>query len=266
MSTAKERQRALAANHRMLRKWENFLLPFVNKYMKYLRKDLGRNIKQATGKTPGKKIDNWIDWEQAEHEGTMIFKPAMLRILEASGAKSIHVKKQDIFDVITPEATAWAAGHSAELVTNISETTMGGLRAIIVDLLPPGADLWEYQKLIRPLVGLTAPHVKAVSNYYTRLLEEGISEERAGALAARKAGKLHRSRALTISRTETASALTEGQLQGFSQIGGKKVERVEDPDAPDDDCQENNGRIYTIAEAQGVLPAHPNCEGTWVIA
>lgn len=265
MSTAKERQRALAAHHRMMRKWERFLLPFINKYLKYLKTDLSRHIRNATGKTPGKKIDNWINWDQADHEGIVIFKPPMMKILEASGAKSIHVKKQDFFDVITPEATAWAAGHSAELVTNINEATMGGLRAIIVDLLPPGADLWEYQKLIRPLVGLTAPHVKAVSNFYTGLLEEGIPEEKALALAARKAGKLHRLRALTISRTETAFALTEGQLQGYAQVGAGKVERVEDPDCCDI-CAEFQGKIYSIAEASGVLPEHPNCEGTWVIA
>ncbi len=71
---------------------------------------------------------------------------------------------------------------------------------------------------------------------------------------------------MTITRTETAYALTEGQRQGYGQMGVKKLERVEDFDSPDDDCQINNGKIYTLAEAQGVLPAHPNCEGSWVAA
>jgi len=265
MSTAKERKKALAAHHRMVRKWENFLLPFTNKYMNYLREDLGKHIRDATGKTPSKKIKNWIDWDKAHHEGLLIYKPAMLKILEVAGEKSIHVKKQEMFDVVTPEATAWAAGHSAELVTSINTVTMGGLREIIVSLLPPGSDLWEYQKLIRPLVGLTQPHVAAVANLYTRLLEEGINEERALAMATRKAGRLHRYRALMISRTETANALLQGQLQGYKQIGGKEVERIEDPDCCDA-CAEINGVIYPIKEANSIGTLHPNCEGTWVLA
>ena len=27
-----------------------------------------------------------------------------------------------------------------------------------------------------------------------------------------------------------------------------------------------DGKIYTLAEAEGVLPEHPNCEGSWVAA
>jgi hypothetical protein len=71
---------------------------------------------------------------------------------------------------------------------------------------------------------------------------------------------------MTIARTESAYALTEGQRQGYGQMGVKNLERVEDPDAPDDDCQMNNGRVYSLAAASGVLPAHPNCEGTWVMS
>jgi len=265
MSTAKERKKALAAHHRMVRKWENFLLPFTNKYMKYLREDLSKNIRDATGKTPSKKIKNWIDWNQADHVGVMIYKPPLLRILQAAGDVAIHVKKQDSFDPIIPEATLWAMKHSAELVTGINKVTMNGLREIIYTLLPPGSDLWEYQKLIRPLVGLTEPHVKAVSNLYTRLLEEGINEERALAMAARKAGRLHRYRALMISRTETANALLQGQVRGYKQIGGKELERIEDPDCCDV-CAEINGAIYPIKEASAIGTLHPNCEGTWVLA
>jgi hypothetical protein len=71
---------------------------------------------------------------------------------------------------------------------------------------------------------------------------------------------------MTIARTESAFGLTEGQRQGYGQMGVTKLERVEDPATEDDDCADGNGKIYTLAEAEGVLPAHPNCEGTWVIA
>lgn len=258
-------KKAMAAKRRANRRWEIYLLPFVRSYQKFVREDLKSNIKQARGKTPAKKVANWIDWEIAHAEGVKIYKPAMLRILEAGGTAAIRVKKDDVFDVVTPESTAWAAGHSADLVTNINDATMGGLRAIIVELLPPGSDLWSYQKLIRPMVGLTAPHVAAVSNFYTKLLDAGIDEDKALKMTIRKADKLHRFRAHMIARTETAFALGEGQLQGFEQMGFTSVQRVEDPDCCPI-CAEGQGKIYKITDAHGVIPAHPQCEGTWTPA
>jgi len=48
-------------------------------------------------------------------------------------------------------------------------------------------------------------------------------------------------------------------------MGVKNLMRVEGPDACEI-CLDFDGRIYTIAEANGALPEHPNCEGTWVAA
>ena len=56
------------------------------------------------------------------------------------------------------------------------------------------------------------------------------------------------------------------QRQGYDQMGITHLERVEDQTDPADPCTGTNGRIYTIEEAEGVLPEHPNCEGTWVAA
>ena len=117
---------------------------------------------------------------------------------------------------------------------------------------------------IRPIVGLHSQYATAVEKYYTSLVEEGIAN--AAAKADRYAGRLHRRRTMTIARTESAFSLTEGQVQGYGQMGIKRLERVEDPATEDEDCADGNGKIYTVAEAAGVLPAHPNCEGTWVIA
>ncbi|MHA1290962.1 MAG: hypothetical protein ACTSPB_26575, partial [Candidatus Thorarchaeota archaeon] len=62
-----------------------------------------------------------------------------------------------------------------------------------------------------------------------------------------------------IARTETASALSEGTLQGFGQIGIKRVQGVADEEACEY-CLENiDGKVYTLDEASGLIPAHPQC-------
>ena len=69
-----------------------------------------------------------------------------------------------------------------------------------------------------------------------------------------------------IARTETAAALSEGTLQGFGQIGVKRVQGVSDEEACEY-CLENiDGKIFTLDEAHGVIPAHPNCECVFVAA
>jgi len=120
---------------------------------------------------------------------------------------------------------------------------------------------------LRPLVGLTSKDIIAVANYHEMLILErpeytvATQQEMAEVYARR----LHRARATNIARTETAFSLTEGQRQGYAQMGATKLERVEDPECCDI-CAEYQGKIYTIAEAEGVLPEHPQCEGSWVVA
>jgi len=48
-------------------------------------------------------------------------------------------------------------------------------------------------------------------------------------------------------------------------MGVKNLQRVEDPKCCDI-CAEYDGRVYSVREASGVLPEHPNCEGTWIMA
>ncbi len=72
------------------------------------------------------------------------------------------------------------------------------------------------------------------------------------------------SRAESIARTESMYALNQGTLIKFRRNGIEKVERVEAyDDRTCDECAEADGRVYTLEESEGVLPAHPGCRGTW---
>ncbi len=225
-----------------------------------------RARKYADEKKITKIVERSMSWEAIREEGQKILQPAELDVL-LTGIESItkqRIKKQARIDPIGIEAITWSQAHTAELVVEITTATLEAIKDIVVIGIEAGKSMPAIARELRPIVGLHSQYATAVEKFYTSLIEEGIAD--AAAKTDRYAGRLHRRRTQTIARTESAFGLTEGQRQGYEQMGVEKLERVEDPATEDDDCAEGNGKIYTIAEAQGVLPAHPNCEGTWVVA
>lgn len=76
-------------------------------------------------------------------------------------------------------------------------------------------------------------------------------------------------RALTIARTEIIHAHAEGQLDAFSDLGISEVgAMVEWSTAGDDQvcpiCADLEGKVFTIDEARGMIPQHPNCRCAWI--
>ena len=253
-----------------MRQQEKKLEPRVKEFMDYMTRQLKAGISGMRGKTAAQKAQSIVNWKKIREEGERILKPALLDVLTVGGNTVIsaveRMKKQERFDPIGTEAVAWTTTHSAELVMEIVNDTMLAVRDIITAGVDAGKSIPAIARELRPIVGLHSQYAMAVANFQTKLLAEGVAPQRAAARAATYAGRLHRRRTQTIARTETAYGLTEGQRQGYGQMGVTKLERVEDPATEDDDCADGNGKVYTLAEAQGVLPAHPNCEGTWVAA
>lgn len=80
---------------------------------------------------------------------------------------------------------------------------------------------------------------------------------------------IEKKRALTLARTEIIHAHAEGQLDSLERLGVEELEiQVEWMTAGDSRvcplCQELAGTTYTIQEARGKLPKHPNCRCAWV--
>ena len=262
-----------------MRQQEKKLHGPVKEFMDYMTKKLKANLpnlklsaitaseqkaKYADQKKIKKIVQQFTNWEEIRAEGQKILQPAELDVLEA-GIESVTrpLRKQRV-DPIGIEALRWSETHTAELVVEITAATMEAIEEIITVGIEAGKSIPAISRELRPIVGLNSQYAGAVDKYLTSLIEEGVAD--AAKKAERYAGRLHRRRTQTIARTESAFGLTEGQRQGYEQMGITRLERVEDPATEDDDCAEGNGKIYTIAESQGVLPAHPNCEGTWVAA
>lgn len=68
-----------------------------------------------------------------------------------------------------------------------------------------------------------------------------------------------------VARTETQRALNNGRVYGYQQSNiAKTLKWVTNPGACEF-CEPHSGEIYSVEEAQDVLPAHPNCRCTWVV-
>ena len=256
----------------LTRKQERKLLPSVKEFMDYMTRKLRAGIPGMKGRTAAQRAKSIVNWDEIRAEGQKILQPAELDVLE-TGIESVarqRIRKQARVDPIGIEALRWSEAHTAELVVEITAATIEAIEGIITVGIEAGKSIPAIARELRPIVGLNSQYAGAVNKFgtelYTRPKYSALSNVQREAKINTYANRLHRRRTQTIARTETAFGLTEGQREGYGQMGITRLERVEDPDAPDDDCQENNGRIYTIAESQGVLPAHPNCGGSWVAA
>ena len=87
--------------------------------------------------------------------------------------------------------------------------------------------------------------------------EEGLSVQKIAEQLRSKAADISPSRALTIARTETATAHSLGSLLYYEEAGIKDVEVLDGDD--DEECATADGQIWTLEEARENPIAHPNC-------
>ena len=270
-SKARKARLAYRRHQLQLRDQERKLQRPVKEFMDYMTRKLKAGIPGMKGKTAAQRAKSIVNWDEIRAEGQKILQPAELEVLLA-GIDSVtkqRIRKQARVDPIGIEAIIWSEAHTAELVVEITTATMEAIKDIITAGIEAGKSMPAIATELRPIIGLHSQYAEAVNTFatelYTRPKYSTLTNAQRNSKIETYAGRLHRRRTMTLARTESAFGLTEGQREGYNQMGIKNLERVEDPECCEI-CAEYNGKIYTIAEAEGVLPEHPNCEGTWVIA
>lgn len=173
----------------------------------------------------------------------------------------------------------WTNTQSAEFVTNVTQTQIDGLRAVVrraAALEDQNVD--SLARTIRSMVGLTQPQAEANLTYYEKLLENGVKTEKAKELAIRYAARQHRYRGYSIARTELASAFNQGYFEGIKQAQeagymGKtvKIWCTADDERRCPTCKALEGKTIamdddfdfrtrlTAPAIRKVPPAHPGC-------
>jgi len=234
-----------------IRQWLEFskteIIRGINKQM--IRKDQADTI-----------VMELTDWIVIENNGMTTIKPAILYAIAEAGQEGYKVGGiQLVFDMLHPSTVELAQTITADLVREVTDETKAAIRLAIRDGANQGKSMQQIGKRIKPLVGLTQKQVIAVANHEERLLIDKPHFTRAqiDRNVARYENRLHRGRAKTISRTETARTVDEATLLAYAEAG-VDAEWVTRGELACDICAANEGKIYTVSEARGLLPAHPN--------
>ena len=121
------------------------------------------------------------------------------------------------------KAGRWADSHSADLVTQINDSTRDMLRTTINSSVR-AEESWQELK------------DRLVNNY-------AFSPQRAECIA----------------RTESGTAYNIGAVQSWRESGLVSNVEVVDGDEFDDACSEANGQVWSFEEAEANPLEHPNC-------
>lgn len=128
-----------------------------------------------------------------------------------------------------------------------------------------------YTRNFRALQGIT----QAVGTEISRKLSEGLAKgwnpRKMASELNDRVDSIGETRARTLARTETIRAHTEATLdryEGELGEGGSVVGEAEFLTADDarvcPKCRPLDGREFSIVEARGIIPVHPNCRCAWV--
>ena len=185
------------------------------------------------------------------------------------------------FDGTAEAVRQWNMDNAARFVTNCTTEQIQGLRAAIrraTDLVADGMNVDELSRVIRPMVGLTDRQTRANLNYYQKLIDNGMSKEKARDKSIRYSARQHRYRAQMIARTELAFSYNQGQFLAVKQAQEqnlmgrcKKVWVTADTERTCSTCNALDGKEIEMDEdfaiqtnLKGSLikrcpPAHPHC-------
>jgi len=119
------------------------------------------------------------------------------------------------------------------------------------------------------LEGINEATSQRISRSLTQGLQEGLSPEAIARGMARDIDEIGITRARTLARTEVIGAHAEGALDEYTAAGVEGVEvQAEFSTAGDEqvcpECEDLEGNVYSIDEARGIIPVHPNCRCAWL--
>lgn len=254
------------------KKHENRIRTLVRQWLEFMNKEIGKGInKEMIRKDQaGSIVMDLTDWEAVEKSGIISIKPGILAAIAASGQESYKmVGITGAFDMLHPAAVELAQTITADLVREVTEETKDAIRWAIREGVRNFESMPQIGKRIKPLVGLTERQIISVASFEERILTEikvdgtlRFNREQIDRKVARYENKLHREREKMIARTEVSRAVSEGSLTAFEEAN-VNVEWITRGPAACEICAPLDGQIFTISEARGKIPAHPNCICGW---
>ena len=128
-----------------------------------------------------------------------------------------------------------------------------------------------YTRTFKALQGITDEMDKQISRILADGMIEGVNPLEMARRMTDRVDKIGRTRARVLARSEVINAHAESSLNAYAEAGLEGVSaRAELATAGDgrvcERCQALEGKVYTIAEARGLIPVHPGCRCAWLPA
>jgi SPP1 gp7 family putative phage head morphogenesis protein len=192
----------------------------------------------------------------------------------------VQMEDQNIFEVITG-SSLFKATDSSWMNTYIDTAYRKGIRdayAQVPGAGPIGIAFNEpihadavgliYTRAFSQLTGITDAMDQGISRVLAEGLANGFGPTRIARDMVDQVDSIGITRARVLARTETINAYAEASLNSYEDLGvdavGAEVEfSSADDNAVCPECEDLDGKVFSIDDARGVIPVHPNCRCSW---
>lgn len=126
-----------------------------------------------------------------------------------------------------------------------------------------------YTRVFKDLKGITDAMDTAISRVLAQAMIEGRGMEHIARQIVKQVEGIGITRARVLARTETIRAHATATLNMYTELGAEGVTIMSEFSTAGDDavcpkCEALEGTEYTLQEAQGIIPVHPNCRCAWL--
>lgn len=207
-------------------------------------------------------LDSQIPWHEVERSGQMQLIQPVSVILRV-GSEEAMLQTGIAFDVGSPEAIRWAEEYVGKRVTVITNETRTAIKELTAKGIREGQNPIKWSRELRKSIGLNVRQAKAYEKLRDELTNKGLPQFQIDKKLATEYKKKIKYRGEMIARTESAAAYCEGEIETYKDAGITKVEFNPSAGACEI-CEPLRGREYTLNDARGVIPVHPNCRCDWL--
>ena len=217
-----------------------------------------RMVRKDKASTLSNRIIKNTDWSWIEKQGEAILTALFLAAIASGGQAAYKIAGIGAtFSAVNTNTLKAAEKACAKLVTEVTAKQKESIKELVKLAIREGRSMTQLAASLKGTVGLHWRWTRAVYRFEWKLRDKGIPAEIARKRALKYKETLLNRRHEMIARTETAGAQSRGALIGYGDLGVKKVRFLAAPDACEE-CADKDGRVYTLDEAEGLIPLHPH--------